>query len=645
LTTAEGGFEGFPPAVSISGPIPQPGNDSCMKESDKYKAMWEHEQYRAVAPGEGIAPLFLAQARPKPGSDVIDFGTGTGRGALMIAMLGGCNVRMLDFADNCLDGWVREALTTQAHAISFARQDLTHPIPWTAEYGYCTDVMEHIPPQEVDVVLFNILKSAQKVFFQISCEDDVCGALIGQPLHLSVHPYKWWLDKLQNEFDCQVFWSQDVGTHCMFYVSAWWTGDKMVDIGVLNTEQQTVLDNVKANVQRGIQQIIPHEPSEVELLILGGGPSLKDSADEIRELVAGGAKIVTLNGAYNWALEQGFQVGAQIVVDARPHNLRFVQPLQDKCKYFLASQVDPALYDACPPDRTYQWHTTAEFIKEILDEHLPNGWFGVFGGSTVLLRAIPLLRMLGFRSMHLFGCDSCCMDDQHHSYAQPENDGQMVIDTIIGGRKFKCVPFHISQAQEFIDLIRVFGDEVELNVHGDGLLAWILQHGCDLDIEREAAEAKLEGQFKEAGQMEPGASEILPNLFIGNWIDAQEFDGERLNVRDGETYPGMTYHVETLIPVPPKHEALYCVSRAKLDLAASIISERLAAGKKLLVHCLVGMERSPLAVAWWMVKTGKHATLSEALAFIKTKRPIVKDRSNWVEQGPVDHGYGEAAVA
>ncbi len=60
-------------------------------------------EYRVVAPGEHLAQQFLAQARPRKGASVIDFGCGTGRGALMLAVLGGLNVTMVDFARNCLD--------------------------------------------------------------------------------------------------------------------------------------------------------------------------------------------------------------------------------------------------------------------------------------------------------------------------------------------------------------------------------------------------------------------------------------------------------------------------------------------------------------------------------------------------------------
>lgn len=474
MTTALAGVTGAAPKVTIA---PDADLERRLAERAKYERMWKFDQYRHVAPGESVATQFLAIARPKQGSEVIDFGAGTGRGALMIALLGACKVHMLDFADNCLDEDVRNALTTQAHALSFTLHDLNRPAPRSAQYGYCTDVMEHIPPENVDRVLRNVLKSAQHVFFQISCEDDVCGALIGEPLHLSVHPYAWWLAKLQ-ELDCAVHWSQDCGTHCMFYVTAWATGQDVVSVGMLNIGEEKVRENVKANIAAGWAQVEPHPTNDVEVMIIGGGPSLNAQLDEIRQKRAEGVKLITLNGAYNWALEHGLTPSAQIVVDARAFNARFTHPVVENCRYLIASQCDPSVLDGLPKDRTLLWHTSAESIRDILSEQYPV-WYGIPGGSTVMLRAIPMLRMLGFKRFHLYGFDSC-ITDQHHAYPQPENDTDVVIDTIVGGRIFKCHAWQVSQAQEFCDLIKFMGDEIELNVVGDGLISHILRTGAEL---------------------------------------------------------------------------------------------------------------------------------------------------------------------
>lgn len=469
-----------------------------LSEQEKYTLMWSHPEYRRCVPGAQVAEQFLRLAQPHRGSTVIDFGCGTGEGALLITLLSDAifgspvRVHMLDFARNCLDEDVHNALTTQAHAIQFTQHDLTQPSPVTAAYGYCTDVMEHIPPESVDTVLTHILQAAQHVFFQISCVDDSCGVLIGEKLHLSVHPPAWWLSKF-NDFKCTIHYWQAAkdGSACMAYVSAWSTGQEIVDKGELNIEEEKIRANVRANLQGGWQQVRPYEPQSTEVMIIGGGPSLNGQLDTIRQMRADGKKLITLNGAYHWALEHGLTVSATVVVDARPFNARFTHPVSDGTLYLIGSQCDPSVLEGLPKERTFLWHTTAETIRDILDEQCPGEWFGVPGGCTVLLRAIPLLKMLGYRKFHLFGCDSCVDATPgtwlvHHAYDQPENDGVTLYPAVVGGRTFTCTAWQIAQGTEFMSLIKYMGDMFEIEVHGDGLLGWILEHGAQVDIETEA---------------------------------------------------------------------------------------------------------------------------------------------------------------
>jgi hypothetical protein len=167
-----------------------------------------------------------------------------------------------------------------------------------------------------------------------------------------------------------------------------------------------------------------------------------------------------------------------VMVDARKFNARFTQPVVKDCKYFIASQCHPSVFKELPKDRTYVWHTQSEILTEILEAQFEE-WYPVPGGSTVLLRAIPLFRMLGFKRFHIFGCDSCLEEDAHHAYEQIENDDELVIPVNVSGKIFNCHPWMVSQAQEFIDLIRMIGDEIELEVYG-GLLHHILESGASM---------------------------------------------------------------------------------------------------------------------------------------------------------------------
>jgi SAM-dependent methyltransferase len=185
-----------------------------MAEQDKYKRMWDIPDYRNVSPGEIVAPIACLRMDIRPSDHVLDFGCGTGRGGWRIALYRQCDVTLLDFAENCLDAEVKDSIGPR---FTFRQADLTRPIPASGTKGFCADVMEHIEPEQVDAVLEHITACVDQCFFQISLVPDNMGALIGQPLHLSVHPHGWWVGKL-SKFG-RVLWSADYGDHALFHLS------------------------------------------------------------------------------------------------------------------------------------------------------------------------------------------------------------------------------------------------------------------------------------------------------------------------------------------------------------------------------------------------------------------------------------------
>lgn len=184
-----------------------------LTERDKYRTIWQFDTYREVSPGELTVGAFLelSKAQRAPGDVVIDFGCGTGRAGLALAKAD-CGVLLVDFADNCRDD--------EALALPFMEWDLTESCPARAPFGVCIDVMEHIPPNDTEAVLANIMASAERVFFSIDREPDALGTLIGESLHINLRTHDAWLALLRaaGAGGCEIEFEQSVDGHSLFYV-------------------------------------------------------------------------------------------------------------------------------------------------------------------------------------------------------------------------------------------------------------------------------------------------------------------------------------------------------------------------------------------------------------------------------------------
>lgn len=201
--------------VDGSGLIPEIARamSQPIDEAEKYKLMWSHAEYREHSPGEECAKTFIEVAAPETNSIIADIGCGTGRGTKALSGMGQFRHILVDFAPNCLD--------PELSLHPFLRADLRNDLCLRADYVYCTDVMEHIEPDHIDGVLRNIGLVAPRAFFQISLVEDNMGALIGRPLHLSVHPYEWWLDKFKS-LGYSVISSGSTTESAIFYLSTTW---------------------------------------------------------------------------------------------------------------------------------------------------------------------------------------------------------------------------------------------------------------------------------------------------------------------------------------------------------------------------------------------------------------------------------------
>ncbi len=273
-----------------------------------------------------------------------------------------------------------------------------------------------------------------------------------------------------------------------------------------NTTDAVILEHVRQNIRRGLPQVQPHVPNPAMALLVCGGPSLAMTEKELVEAYWAGGKVIACNGAYQWCIDRNIKPSAAVMLDARDFNARFIKTPVEGCKYLLASQCHPSTFDMCRDRIVHIWHacTAGEPELDVLKEYYfepkvtPESGlrrtFPVQLGTTVGVRAISLLRMLGFQNMEIFGLDSCWLGDEHHAYEQVENkDLKIGVWLRPKGRddkaqRFLCAPWHMKQYEDFLGLVKARGNLFQLNVHGPGLIATALRTGAELQLEEVPAQ-------------------------------------------------------------------------------------------------------------------------------------------------------------
>jgi hypothetical protein len=160
-----------------------------------YEDIWQQPAYHKHSPGQQAIPRFLrllGMVQPRLPGSLIDFGCGTGRASLVLARHG-FSVVATDQTDAGLEIM---PVCEPGVELRFVRHCLW--MPWReprADFGYCCDVMEHVPTELTGLSLARMRQACTvALYVEVSTEPDQMGVLAGQPLHKTVKPFTWWRD-------------------------------------------------------------------------------------------------------------------------------------------------------------------------------------------------------------------------------------------------------------------------------------------------------------------------------------------------------------------------------------------------------------------------------------------------------------------
>lgn len=379
----------------------------------------------------------------------------------------------------------------------------------------CTDVLEHVEPERLTNVLDYLWQTAKKgLFVVISLRPSEKTLADGRNAHLLIRDAIWWRAHFERLFKV-VSWQ--VNRHELVAVLR--RLHALGEIKVISAVSETIrYENAEKNCKAAKRRLMIQPRHEKRAVIVGFGPSLRDSIQQIAAEQRMGAVIATVSGAHDYLISHGIVPDVHIECDPREHKCFFTRNPDVRVKYWIASCVHPRLVENLLGYDLTLWHVLNgdedyRILQEI-DTNPDAGGFLIQGGGSVGVRAVNVMFTQGYRSFSCYGMD-CSFgageEDQHA--AEHSGKKQQIMLTRVGmtGKWFRTSGTFVMVAKSFIENINYLqgacdhlgepkpydGNSIEVLVHGDGLLpAMIAANTTDValdagggDYSKAAAEA------------------------------------------------------------------------------------------------------------------------------------------------------------
>lgn len=168
------------------------------------------------------------------------------------------------------------------------------------------------------------------------------------------------------------------------------------------------------------------------LAIIGGGPSINDREDQIRNW---DGDIWSIGGAYRWCFEKGIK---STFIACDPHII-VAQWAENVTDAIVTSRCHPKVFEVLAANNAKVKTFDLEGDEQI-----------VTGSSTAT--AIPHMSGLeGYTDVTYFGCESSFSIEKTHAYMREERAELLLI--LCGGEVFLTAPDFLMQAQELAFIV------------------------------------------------------------------------------------------------------------------------------------------------------------------------------------------------
>lgn len=182
-------------------------------------------------------------------------------------------------------------------------------------------------------------------------------------------------------------------------------------------------------VNHSASAVIPHGR---RLAVIGGGPSINDNVEKIRDW---DGDRWAINGAYHWCKKRGFDA---TFLACDPHII-VADWAKGVTKAIVTTRCNPEVFKVL-----------ASQNAEVQTFNLDSGEKIIHGSS--MATAVPHLSALnGYTDVTFFGCDSSYNLDHTHAYMKEIRKEEMIIRC--NGEDFYTAPDWLLQAQELAVII------------------------------------------------------------------------------------------------------------------------------------------------------------------------------------------------
>ncbi|MCP5087444.1 MAG: DUF115 domain-containing protein [Rhodobacteraceae bacterium] len=280
-----------------------------------------------------------------------------------------------------------------------------------------------------------------------------------------------------------------------------------------NTSDDDLYRNIRENSALPLPWIGYEEPHGGAAILVGGGPSVAEHIEEIRNAQG---TIFAMNGASQYLRGHGIEPDFQVIADAKEETSRLVDP--QALSHLIASQVDRATIESAG-DVTL-WHLGIEDMESVFPPARvrKGGYSLIGGGAAVGNSSMCLAYVMGYRDMHCFGFDSSHRGGQSHAYRQGMNDFIPTVAVDWAGKTYTSSVAMKAQAEKFqITAQRLKHAGCSVTVYGEGLLPAMYNTPSEDLAERD--KYRLMWQFDGYRKISPGAA------LVGVFTDIVRPDG------------------------------------------------------------------------------------------------------------------------